>query len=481
MGSEWSKKKLVNLTEEMTVGFVGSMSKLFVDDGIPLLRGQNIHPYKLDFSNLKYVSMETHKKWKKSSLQSGDVVMVRVGEPGTACVIPEDAGDLNAASLVITRPNKDLLNSDFLCFYLNSPLGKSLISNSLVGSVQQVLNVKVAGALDIFVPPLCDQKRIADILIILNEKIELNRQTNQTLEQMAQALFKSWFVDFDPVIDNALAAGNPIPDELQERAQRRQQQLAKPDHKPLPDDIRQLFPSEFEKSTELTIDANGWIPRGWRITKLKDLISVKHGYAFKGKFFCDNITEDVLLTPGNVAIGGGFKGGKLKYYDGPIMEEYVFSKGDMYITMTDLSKAGDTLGYPAFVPEIKGVTFHHNQRLGKVNFKKANLIGAEFLYLCLCSREYRNHIVASATGTTVKHTSPTKILEHNVVNSGGVIEPVFEKFLGKISCKKELNNSMSVSLTKLRDTLLPKLISGELRLPSEALADAEQQPAGAIV
>ena len=80
---------------------------------------------------------------------------------------------------------------------------------------------------------------------------------------MAQALFKSWFVDFDPVIDNALEAGNTIPDELQDRAERRKQQLAKPDHQPLPDDIRQLFPSEFELTDEL-----GWVPMGWEVKPL---------------------------------------------------------------------------------------------------------------------------------------------------------------------------------------------------------------------
>ena len=82
---------------------------------------------------------------------------------------------------------------------------------------------------------------------------------------------------------------------------------------------------------------------------LGDYVRVKHGFAFKGEYFTDDPTPDVLVTPGNFAIGGGFQDEKLKYYAGPVPDEYVFEEGDLVITMTDLSKAGDTLGYPALI------------------------------------------------------------------------------------------------------------------------------------
>lgn len=361
---------------------------------------------------------------------------------------------------------KDGGSSDYICYALQVADITSYISGSTRPKITQADMRKIP----VSAPPVKVRSSIAKILGSLDQKIELNRETNQTLEQMAQALFKSWFVDFDPVIDNALAAGNPIPESLQAQAQRRQQQLAKPDHQPLPEDIRQLFPNEFEETETL-----GWVPKGWNITSLKDLISVKHGYAFKGEFFCDQPTGHVLLTPGNVKVGGGFKGDKLKNYNGPVFNDYVFEKGDMYITMTDLSKAGDTLGYPAFVPNNEEITFHHNQRLGKVTFNDLDNIGPNFIYRCLCSKEYRNHIIATATGTTVKHTSPTKILMYKVVHSGGIIESIFEKIIEKNHSKIESNNSVTITITNLRDTLLPKLISGELRLP-EAMLDSETNP-----
>jgi type I restriction enzyme S subunit len=98
-------------------------------------------------------------------------------------------------------------------------------------------------SLPVSVPPMREQKSIAHILGTLDDKIELNRRMNETLESMARALFKSWFVDFDPVIDNALAAGNPIPEPLIQRAQTRRDLGTK--RKPLPKNIQKLFPHAF--------------------------------------------------------------------------------------------------------------------------------------------------------------------------------------------------------------------------------------------
>ncbi len=101
-------------------------------------------------------------------------------------------------------------------------------------------------------------------------------------------------------------------------------------------------------------------------TTLGDYFSVKHGFAFKGEYFTEEPTPDVLVTPGNFAIGGGFQDDKLKYYAGPVPDEYVLHAGDLVVTMTDLSKAGDTLGYPALIPDSPGRRYLHNQRIGLI-------------------------------------------------------------------------------------------------------------------
>lgn len=148
----------------------------------------------------------------------------------------------------------------------------------------------------------------------------------------------------------------------------------------------------------------------WRTESLEHLIDVKHGFAFAGEHIHEEPRGDVLLTPGNFAIGGGFKGDRLKYYDGPVPDEFVLDEGDLIVTMTDLSKQADTLGFPAFVPASRnGRRFLHNQRLGKVLFRSPESLDTRYLYYVMCGQEYRHEVLASATGTTVKHTSPDRI------------------------------------------------------------------------
>lgn len=150
-------------------------------------------------------------------------------------------------------------------------------------------------------------------------------------------------------------------------------------------------------------------PEDWPVVRIGDVASVKHGYAFGGEFFVDEPTEYILVTPGNFAIGGGFKFDKQKYYRGPVPNEFILRNGDLIVTMTDLSKISDTLGYGAIVPTLEGKKFLHNQRIGKVIITRPDLILPNFLYWILRTKEYRNEVLASASGSTVKHTAPKRI------------------------------------------------------------------------
>lgn len=148
----------------------------------------------------------------------------------------------------------------------------------------------------------------------------------------------------------------------------------------------------------------------WKEATLGELIDIKHGYAFKGEFFSEIPNENVLLTPGNFHVGGGFKDDKFKYYIGDFPDEYVLSPGDVIVTMTDLSKAGDTLGYSARIP-VSRDRFLHNQRLGLVT-KKSSEANINFIYWLLRTHNYQKTIVNSCSGSTVKHTSPSKIKDY---------------------------------------------------------------------
>ena len=185
----------------------------------------------------------------------------------------------------------------------------------------------------------------------------------------------------------------------------------------------------------------------WSRKLLGELIDIKHGFAFKGEFFDKGTSDDVLLTPGNFAVGGGFKADKFKFYNGHVPDEFVLGQGDLIITMTDLSKNADTLGYPAIIPlSNEGYRFLHNQRIGKVIVKNSETVGYRYLYYLMCTQSYRHEILASATGTTVKHTAPDRIKKFQFN-----LPPVREQrtiayILGMLDDKIELNRQVNKTL-----------------------------------
>lgn len=140
---------------------------------------------------------------------------------------------------------------------------------------------------------------------------------------------------------------------------------------------------------------------------LGDYIRIKHGYAFKGDYITVEDNGVVLVTPGNFEIGGGFKEKKCKFFSGNYPNEYVLNANDLIVTMTDLSKQGDTLGYSARVPNSERI-YLHNQRIGLVDvFNPA--ADKDYIYWFMRTPCYQRTIVATASGSTVKHTSPSRI------------------------------------------------------------------------
>ena len=249
----WQEVKLGDLAEYVTVGYVGPMAHEYLSSGIPFLRSQDIKPYRIDVSDITYISETFHEKIKKSALQPGDVVIVRTGRPGTSAVIPESLSVANCSDMVIVRPGQNL-DSRFLCYYINS-IAQDHVSAYSVGAVQQHYNVGSAKELKILLPPLPEQQAIARILGALDDKIELNRRMNHTLEEMARALFKSWFVDFDPV--TAKAEGR-VPYGMNA-------------------ETAFLFPAEFEETDE------GVIPKGWKIGTVGEVFDLTMGQSPPGE------------------------------------------------------------------------------------------------------------------------------------------------------------------------------------------------------
>ena len=145
--------------------------------------------------------------------------------------------------------------------------------------------------------------------------------------------------------------------------------------------------------------------------RLGDVIEIKHGYAFNGEHIIEEDNSVVLVTPGNFRIGGGFQEKKCKFFNGEIPQDYVLKAGDLIVTMTDLSKNIDTLGYSAWVPKSEKRIYLHNQRIGLVSLKN-NKCDRGYIYWLMRTHAYQRTIANTSTGSTVHHTSPSKIYEY---------------------------------------------------------------------
>ncbi len=185
---------------------------------------------------------------------------------------------------------------------------------------------------------------------------------------------------------------------------------------------------------------------------LSDYIKIKHGFAFKGEHFSVQPTLDILVTPGNFAIGGGFKADKFKYYKGSVPEAYVLKADDVVVTMTDLSVDADTLGYSALIPHYEKHRFLHNQRVGLVQKKKEG-IDFGYLYYLMRTRPYQKYVVSTASGSTVKHTSPDRITGYEYDFPSLPTQKKIAEILSAYDAKIENNNEIINNLETTSKTI----------------------------
>ena len=194
--ADWSWVQFSETCERVSVGHVGPTTEFFTDaeDGIRLLRSQNVRPGKLEMENAVSITPDFHKKLKKSQLRSGDILFVRVGaNRGDCCVVPNNVGELNCANIVFARPKH---STGFHAYFFQSELGQHLLLSASVGAAQGVINTSSVAIMPVPVPPLSVQRRIAGILSAYDELIENNQRRIRILEDMARSLYREWFVHF---------------------------------------------------------------------------------------------------------------------------------------------------------------------------------------------------------------------------------------------------------------------------------------------
>ena len=429
LDNEWREVLLKDVATEITVGYVGTMVSEYVKEGIPFLRSQNVDYLKINTDDIKFISPEFHKRLQKSSLSPDDVVIVRTGKPGTCAIIPKWLPVSNCSDLVIVRCGKDL-DARFLAYFINSAASHH-VAAYLVGAVQQHFNVSSTRNIKLKLPSISEQRTISHILDMISDKIELNNKMNKTLKDIDKAIFKHWFIDFE------------FPNE---------------DGKPYRSSRGEMNDSEL-----------GDIPKGWTVVKFQDLTAKKKFAIVDGPFGTQLHSNEYVPTGisvikiTNLSYDGRFLEDKISY----ITEEKFNSliRSAVYPGDILLAKTGDTIGKFSILPlHIEKALISSSILKISPNSQKFNKYYIYNIIRNLSEKEYWRSISAGSTRPTITLNDVKDIL---IICPLDKIMKQYYLIVDAFYRSIEENEIESRLLFKIRDSLLPKLMSGKIRVPVE--------------
>lgn len=287
------------------------------------------------------------------------------------------------------------------------------------------------------IPPLAVQRSVASILTALDDRIALLRETNATLEGIAQALFKSWFVDFDPI--HAKQAGR-APEGMDNAT-------------------ATLFPDGFDQS-EL-----GAVPNGWQITSVGDVAEVVKGKSYSSKDLVGS-HDTALVTLKSFARGGGFRLDGFKPYSGVYKPSQVVTSGDLIVAYTDVTQAAELIGKPAIVIGVEDhKTLVASLDVGIIRPDETR-VSRQYLYGMFRTESFQQHTFSHTSGTTVLHLAKGGVGSFRFACPPMCLIKEFSDVGDSIARRVQTNIDQMRILATMRDTLLPRLISGQMCLPS---------------
>ena len=424
--SDWPYEKLGKLCDRVSVGHVGPTSEYFCGrgEGVALVRSQNVRPGRLTLEDVAYITPDFHSSLKKSQLRPGDVLVVRVGQNrGDVCRVPDGwTGPLNCANVVFARPRE--IDSRFLELYLRSSAGQASLISMTTGSAQGVLNTRSVAEVAVPVPPLHVQQRIANLLGAIDDKIEQNRRTGAKLEGLARAVFKAWFVDFEPV--KAKAAGA----------------TAFPG---MPPETFDALPTGFDDSEV------GPVPDGWVVGKLGENAHINKSSVRTGQI--DGEIEYVDIASVSVGQLGGVQ--VTSFADAPSR-----ARRRVY--------HGDTI-WSCVRPNRRSYLFIHSppsNRIVSTGFAviSPKVLGAAYIYEATTQQEFVDYLVANADGSAYPAVRAEHFACANVLIPPQVVRDAFEKVAMPLRDFIAAGDKESAKLATLRDYLLPRLLSGQVRV-----------------
>src|SRR5581483_464899 len=423
----------------IAIGPFGSRMKAdaYVPAGVPVIRGTNISDTRALVGDFVFVSDQTADELYGCNVRAGDLVFPHRGAIGQVAIVPTDSFEryMLSSSLMKLSCDRQLVEPQFIFYFFRSSLGRyALLQHaSTVGTPGIGQPLASLRSIRIPIPSLPEQRAIAHILGTLDDKIELNRRMNETLEAMARALFKSWFVDFDPV--RAKAEGRDPG---------------------LPQPLADLFPNSFEDS-EI-----GKIPRGWEVGALGELIDTVKGRSYKSEELIESDTA--LVTLKSFARGGGYRPDGLKPFAGTYKPEQIVTPGDLVIACTDVTQAAEVIGRPAIVRGTSGYRRLVASLDTLIVRPRHSSMTRAFLYFLGGTEAFVAHTYAHTTGTTVLHLAKEAVPSFTFARPSTQLVERFDSLASPTLDRIQALEEESGTLAGLRDALLPKLISGELRI-----------------
>jgi type I restriction enzyme S subunit len=400
--------------------------KVYLNEGeVALIRSQNVYNDGFNRDGLVYITAEHADQLANVAVQPEDVLLNITGDSVARCcqadphVLPARVNQ----HVAIIRPKPDELNPRFLGYFLTSPtMQAQMLAWAHAGATRKALTKGMIESFKVPKPDLPTQQRIAHILGALDDKIELNMRMTRTLEKMAAALFKSWFIDFDPV--NAKAEGRDTG---------------------LPKDIADLFPTECADS-EL-----GAVPKGWTVCLLPDVIHVNPVRRLAKGTAAPYLEMGNMPTHSSRAVDWATR----RFNSGT-----KFKNGDVLVArITPCLENGKT-AYVDFLGNDEAVGWGSTEY---IVLRSKSPLPLSFAYFLARSERFRAHAITNMSGTSGRQRVPPSCLDSFLIAVPP--EPIageFGKLVGDFLHNIKKHDDQSRTLARLRDALLPKLLSGEI-------------------
>ena len=389
----------------------------------------------------------TEREIAKCSLAAGDVIITKDSEKhddiGVPALVRDDIPNLVCGyHLAILRPRVSVADGAYLFYALSTDQAQEQFHSYANGITRFGLRKSDIGLVEIPLPPIPKQRAIAHVLGTLDDKIELNRRINGTLEAMARALFKSWVVDFEPVrakMEGRWRWGQSLPG--------------------LPADLYDLFPDRLVDS-EL-----GEIPEGWEVKPLSDCIDLARGLSYKGSGLAS--TGIPMHNLNSIYEGGGYKEDGIKYYNGNFQDRHVTQPGDVLVANTEQGHDRLLIGFAAIVPRHLGGEGLFSHHLYRIQPNRSSALSADYVCQLLNTRSMHGIVSGYATGTTVNMLPVDALRIPSIVVPPSQLVTTFSRVAEAVRERQYSLLTECQNLAAQRDGLLPRLVSGELAVGTE--------------